>query len=388
MYEQSRKMMQTFVRSTAFLLFSLCIALVSCEDETRDFTSGSFYPVDPSQTSPDTTADTTVVVPPVQNCWKDPVSVSLATDFNQFFTRYTGWTGGDATYSIPLPDGRTLWLFGDSFIGTVRPDRSRPGSSFYRNAAMVQQGNEFVTLPVSGNAFVRPADPGWWYWPGHGVADGDTLRVMMFGMKSTGSGAWDFAYGSLDIATFHLPELSLISIERIKTDPAINFGAGLMTSGDYTYIYGAEKVGFAKYLHVARVQRRNLNSQWEYFDGSGWTTDETASTRLFSSVSEQFAVFEEAGKFYLLTQHHILGGEIYLYDADSPTGGFKNKRTVYCTPQSHQGNLFTYNAFAHPQFSGNGELLVSYNVNSSSFADLFQNADTYRPFFVRIKGWN
>jgi hypothetical protein len=71
-------------------------------------------------------------------------------------------------------------------------------------------------------------------------------------MKSTGSGAWDFAYGSLDIATFHLPDLSLISIERIKTDD--NFGAGLMTSGDYTYIYGAEKVGFAKYLHVARVQ--------------------------------------------------------------------------------------------------------------------------------------
>jgi hypothetical protein len=33
-------------------------------------------------------------------------------------------------------------------------------------------------------------------------------------MKSTGSGAWDFAYGSLDIATFHLPDLSLISIER------------------------------------------------------------------------------------------------------------------------------------------------------------------------------
>lgn len=388
MYEQSRKMMQNFARSIAFLLISSCFALVSCEDETRDFTSGSFYPVDPSQTNPDTTKDTTVVVPPVTNCWKDPVSVSLATDFNQWFTRYSGWTGGDATYSILLPDGRTLWLFGDSFIGTVRPDRSRPGSSFYRNAAMVQEGNEFTTLPVNGNAFIRPPDPGWWYWPGHGVADGDTLRVVMFGMKSTGTGAWDFAYGSLDVATYHLPDLSLISIERKKAGPAINFGAGVMTTGDYTYIYGAEKVGFSKYLHVARVQGRNLNSQWEYFDGTGWTTDESASARLFSSVSEQFAVFEDGGKFYLLTQHHILGGEIYLYDADSPTGTFKNKRTVYCTPQSHQGELFTYNAFVHPQFSGNGELLVSYNVNSGSFADLFQNADTYRPYFVRIKGWN
>ncbi|MEO0006384.1 MAG: hypothetical protein RJA20_580 [Bacteroidota bacterium] len=388
MYEQSRKMMQKFALSTVFLLISSCLVLVSCEDETRDFTSGSFYPVDPTQTNPDTTKDTTVVVPPPANCWKDPISVSLATDFNQLFTRYTGWTGGDATYSIPLPDGRNLWLFGDSFIGTVRPDRSRPGSAFFRNAAMIQQGNDFTTLPTNGNAFIRPPDPGWWYWPGHGTADGDTLRVVMFGMKTTGSGAWDFAYASLDVATFHLPELSLVSIERKKTDPATNYGAGVMTSGDYTYIYGSEKVGFAKYLHVARVHGRDLSGQWEYFDGTGWTTDEASSARVFASVSDQLAVFEDNGKFYLLTQHHILGGEIYLYDADSPVGAFKNKRTVYCTPQSHQGNLFTYNAFAHPQFSGNGELLVSYNVNSSSFSDLFQNADTYRPFFVRIKGWN
>jgi hypothetical protein len=88
-----------------------------------------------------------------------------------------------------------------------------------------------------------------------------------------------------------------------------------------------------------------------------------------------------------LTQHHIFGSEIYIYDSDHPALGFDHKRTVYCTPQSNQGNLFTYNAFAHTEFSSNGELLVSYNVNSFVFADVFSNADNYRPFFVRIKGW-
>ena len=43
----------------------------------------------------------------------------LTVDFNQLFTRFSEWTGGDATYSVPLPDGRVLWMFGDSFIGTV-----------------------------------------------------------------------------------------------------------------------------------------------------------------------------------------------------------------------------------------------------------------------------
>ena len=36
-----------------------------------------------------------------------------------------GFTGGDGVYSVPLPDGRTAWFFGDSFIGGVREDGSR-----------------------------------------------------------------------------------------------------------------------------------------------------------------------------------------------------------------------------------------------------------------------
>src|SRR5437763_304475 len=28
-----------------------------------------------------------------------------------------GWTGGDGAYSVALPDGRSVWLFGDSFMG-------------------------------------------------------------------------------------------------------------------------------------------------------------------------------------------------------------------------------------------------------------------------------
>jgi len=50
--------------------------------------------------------------------------------FGQLFVRFgDGWTGGDGTSSVPLPDGRTLWMFGDTFLGQVNPDRSRPPDS-------------------------------------------------------------------------------------------------------------------------------------------------------------------------------------------------------------------------------------------------------------------
>lgn len=373
--------------SIVIVFFLLGLTMTpSCKDETDDFTSGNFYPIDPNTVIPDTTKDTTIVVVP--SCWEAPISVSLAADFNQLFTRYGGgWTGGDATYSIPLPDGRVLWLFGDSFMGSVKPDRSRPGSPFKRNAFVVQDGNNLTTLTGGSSAYLVPADAGWWYWPGHGLAHGDTLQVLMFGFKSTGGGAWDFAYASLDVATFHLPDFTLISLERKVTDPATNYGACILEDGGYTYLYGAEKVGLSKFMHVARVQGHDLNGVWEYFNGIDWTTDPVQSARVFANVSDQFSVFKQNSKFYLLTQHHIFGSEIYIYDSDHPALGFKQKRTVYCTPQSNQGNLFTYNAFAHTEFSSNGELLVSYNVNSFVFADVFSNADNYRPFFVRIKGW-
>ena len=52
------------------------------------------------------------------------VNAVPATPFNKLFTRYgDGWTGGDAVYSVPLPDGRIIWAFGDSFLDTVYPDR-------------------------------------------------------------------------------------------------------------------------------------------------------------------------------------------------------------------------------------------------------------------------
>ncbi|MBR9980011.1 MAG: hypothetical protein KFF50_03185, partial [Desulfatitalea sp.] len=44
--------------------------------------------------------------------------------FNRLFSPGNGgWSGGDGTLSIPLPDGRTVWLFGDSLLGAVAPDR-------------------------------------------------------------------------------------------------------------------------------------------------------------------------------------------------------------------------------------------------------------------------
>src|ERR1700759_3210904 len=64
-----------------------------------------------------------------------PSNPSVAT-VDSTFDSYTtqngpGWTGGDGTYSLPLPDDTNLFMWSDSYIGTVNPTtRMRSNSIF------------------------------------------------------------------------------------------------------------------------------------------------------------------------------------------------------------------------------------------------------------------
>jgi len=68
--------------------------------------------------------------------------------WDSVFKRYGGgWTGGDVAVSYKLPDNRVMWLWGDSFLDTVYPDRHRPVIGFIHNqvTTMNMQGGNFTT---------------------------------------------------------------------------------------------------------------------------------------------------------------------------------------------------------------------------------------------------
>lgn len=53
------------------------------------------------------------------------------------------WAGGDGTYSVPLPNGRTAWLFNDTFLGPVGPGRSiRPQAPVHNTMVTAQRESE------------------------------------------------------------------------------------------------------------------------------------------------------------------------------------------------------------------------------------------------------
>ena len=141
---------------------------------------------------------------------------------------------------------------------------------------------------------------------------------------------------------------------------------------------------------VARSMMDNLYTGWEYYTGSGWSTNASAAEKLKGltsvPVSSQFNVFKLRDKYVLLTQKKTFNsGEIYTFTADTPYGPWGNKQLIFKTYEQDIPHLFTYNAMAHPQFEKDGMLLISYNVNTEVFAEQFSDVSTYRPRFFWIE---
>lgn len=367
-----------------FITFGLC----ACEQSHFDDIPENYIPPVREEKQLELVANT--------GCWDSKILVYEDLQYNSFFTRYSnGWTGGDATYSLKLPDGRILWMFGDSFFGKVNEDRSRPNTPLARNAVMVQTGETFDgfasihtgTQDMPKDFIAQAAPPDHWYWPYDATIKNGKVQYLLAHMQKTGNGGFDFKSVATDLAVLSLPDLQLESLTANKyPKDDITFGSTVYEDADgYTYIYGISNAPLEKRVHVARAPDGDLTKAWEYWNGTAWTAT-PANHVIFKSASDQFSIFKDGNKYYLVTQEIIFGNKIFIYESASPAGPFINQRILYCTPETG-GTVITYNAFVHPELSREGELVISYNINDTDFPAVFRNADHYRPKFIRIKNW-
>ena len=328
-------------------------------------------------------------------------SVTPDTSFTRMFRRNCcGFTGGDGTYSVRLPDGRTVWIFGDTFVGKVYPDRSREKRNpiYIRNSFVVQDGDSLHTLyhHINGKDASEVIFPyehigkgnfnedSVWFWPGDGLIENGRLKVFLSEFIQADTGMWGFKWMGTWLATFSLPDLVQDSLYRIPYSQVnkVHYGHAICEAEGFTYIYGA---GEGR-PYVARYRAGNVRRPWTFYTGREWSDDpEDAVAMADFHVSEQFSVSHINNKYILITQEGYLSTEIYSYTSDTPMGPWGNRTLLYVTPVPEGSKtIFTYNALAHPEFTRDGELLISYNMNSSELAEHFRNADIYRPRFIRV----
>ncbi len=322
-----------------------------------------------------------------------------------------GWTAGDATLSVPLPDGRIIWLFGDSYLADVDTSTNTLPCLFQvRNCMLVQDTTnpEQLTTYIDGTQSgvlrstfkLAPDDPSI-LWPGHGFTYLDTVFIFLdkIGPNMENNGVY--------LAKMILPGLEILGIYPLPEQNNILPGRAVMTDSTtgYRYIYGNKLNWIVWEPYVARIPSDgNPLLDYEYFNGTSWVADPLQAVKIMNDpVSPGFSVFSYDKKYYLLTQENGylncgLGRDIYLYESELPWGPFENKKTIYTIEDQFNGNyLLTYNAQAHPSFTDHSGLLVSYNLNDwtdtispyvcpAQCLDVWHDrldADTYRPKFIR-----
>src|SRR5713101_1647599 len=154
------------------------------------------------------------VIPALSQCTlpAPPNPATIDTNFDNFFKQNgPGWTGGDGSYSLLLPDGTNLWIWSDSYIGTADPVVVQTSPGVYKIKIMLMEWTGFFKLV--GNS----------------------------------------------LATLSWPSLSIDSVTPVALpDTSIEWGTRLVQVGSTIYIYGLKDPGNDnKTPYLARTQGVN-----------------------------------------------------------------------------------------------------------------------------------
>lgn len=312
------------------------------------------------------------------------------------------WVGADSTYSVVLKDGRTAWLFSDTILGTVvdgAVDMDTMG--FINNSFVVEDDGVLVETITGGTpgapeGIIGPPAQDEWFWLGAGyVAPNGKLYVGLNHYAKFGPGLWDWGWEQTSIATVD-PKKNF-RVEKVT--PAalpndVQWTSWYERTSGKTYIYGVDDQGALKQAHVARVPGHDVSrvDKWEFWDGQRWTKDASKSAPIQDHVANEYSVTEFRDGYLMVTQDtsEAFSTRIVAYTACEPTGPFVNETELFHTPETGlfgsygDPNIFTYNAHVHPHLSDDGELLISYNVNTFDNEHVFDDVTIYRPRFWTV----
>lgn len=314
-----------------------------------------------------------------------------APEYESVFHRDQGWTGADGTYSFPMNDGRTMWGFSDTFFGEVRQGQRDPQFRFVHNSMVLQDGSEFTFLQAP--VFTPPPSrQKSWFWLFDGAENEQILLGEFAGdTDETGLG---FRQVGLWAARYRLDDgeskVRVTGYTRLpffdrRDSSLITFGPAVLQTPSWLYFYGVLDRDGGRHSVLARAPRGCMAQPgtWRFYDGTGWNRELWSAKPLFVGASMEASVHQTASGEYLYISNDAGGmnRQIIARVAPRPEGPWGEPMVIAEAPE-HHGDVYAYNAKAHPELTRDGRILVSYNVNTLDLAKVVDDADIYRPRFL------
>jgi hypothetical protein len=341
-------------------------------------------------------------------------SVRLAPDLDELFAPHpSGYTGADVGLSIPLPDGRILWVFGDTLVGSCAPG-ARSWDSMPKNTIAIQppgaSSGTQIQWHITDKAgkpqtyFRLPANAeGEWFWPGTGCVLNHQLFIFGYGVVSAESDCEALAFRVVRGWMFQVPDISgdpetwRYTCTPVEWKPNCIFSSACIQSGEYLCLSGIElcerSAGVQSPAILARVSVAQLCKAHE-LRPEFWTTDASWSRDAIAQlqplfhprVTECSIYYDEPRGRYLATTYTGRNPEFLITSAPALTGPWSVPTTLYCCNDAHPpANYLFYTFRMHPHLTTDpDEMVMSYVVNAREPAELERNTSIYFPRFIRV----
>lgn len=332
------------------------------------------------------------------------------------FHRDPRFLGADDAYSADLGGDRTLWLFGDTFVGDGKSNDRRQ-AAFIRNSIAVQDGRDPCDCTIDFHWRQTEAGPdsfidapeGEWRWPLDAIRTQDGLLMFFMRVRSPiakktsestsgdpidewrAEGALSFfevfgwiAFRVLDPDA--APSEWIIEEVAAHDDPSgIVLGAAMLNDGPHLYLYGWRPSHDGVYLARQIADRPFAIDAIEWWDGEGWSSEAAAAVPVADQAKTEFTVKRgPSGEgFQMVQTRALIGADVALRTAPSPEGPWSGFRKLYEPPEMSMPGVMVYAAKAHPQLTG-APMVLTYASNGADVDATLDNFALYFPRFIRV----
>ena len=310
------------------------------------------------------------------------------------FRSSSGWLGTDDAYSVPLGGDRTLWLFGDTFLGT----EDRASAAFVSNTVAIQTGLDPSTatlarwpLDASSGPVFGADEPGEWLWPLHGVRVDRGLLLFFMRVRSTRpdlashAEAWA-EEGSLGFFSVvgaaarwvddaDAPPSSWRPVPvALPPSPGV-LGTAVVVHGEHLYVY-AYRDGDA------------LLARWPLAAVPDLSAPEWWPAPVMHGVVTEFTVHADGARFVHTQVGDPLNAAVEVRTAPAPEGPWSPPVPVYVPPERGRPGVIAYAGKAHPELAGaspTGGLVVTYASIALTRDATLADESVYWPRFARVE---
>jgi len=327
---------------------------------------------------------------------------------DRLFHRDSHWLGADVASSVNLGGGRTLWLFGDSWVDPTGSG-SRRGARMVSNSVAIQTGADPSTATIAfywgRNADGSPAPflperGAESLWFGSGVRVSDRLVLFFAPTLRNGTGVFGFEHVGWAAVMVENPdaEPSAWRVRPLET-PANPLGvllgfAGVRRFGEHVYALGSEVTLRTHPMYVARwpaeqVRRGDLlQPEWWAGERLGWIPDSSRAMRrpIFENGQSELTIHYDSvsGRFLEVQSSGFGAADVAMRAAPALTGPWSAPRMIYRPPEYYRPNVMIYAGKAHPELSG-ADLVLTYATNSFEFGEVLTDSLSYYPRFIRLE---